>query len=70
MFALKGSKYELEFDSNGNKLNEDEVETVLQNKRTDAYARYRTLAMLTGLCFRGPAASGFWPAFARMATLA
>ena len=38
MFALKGSKYELEFDANGNKLNEDEVETVLQNKRTDAYA--------------------------------
>ncbi len=37
MFALKGSKYELEFDANGNKANEEEVQDILDNKKTDAY---------------------------------
>lgn len=37
MFSLKGSKYELQFDSNGNQLNEAEVNDILLNKKTDAY---------------------------------
>jgi|JI9StandDraft_2_1071091.scaffolds.fasta_scaffold272479_2 hypothetical protein len=38
MFALKGSKYEAVFDANGNKINEEEINNLLDNKKTDAYS--------------------------------
>lgn len=37
IFSLKGSKYEMEFDTSGNKLNDEEVTDILENKKTDAY---------------------------------
>jgi hypothetical protein len=37
MFALKGSKYEAIHDVNGDRLNEDEISYILENKNTDAY---------------------------------
>ena len=40
MFAMKGSKYEAEYDVNGNKANEEEIVSMLENKRTDAYSNF------------------------------
>ena len=39
MFGLKGSKYEIDYDASGNKLNEEDVRHILENKRTDAYSQ-------------------------------
>lgn len=39
IFGMKGSKYEMAYDPNGQCINETEVKEVLENKRTDAYTR-------------------------------
>ena len=39
VFGLKGSKYEIDYDATGNKLNEEDVRHILENKRTDAYSQ-------------------------------